>query len=434
MSSVPPTLRSIALALLCGALTACAPQQEAPGSPAVSDAGGAAVDVGFLAFGDSGYHLAYLKAKDYTPALATQEEYVASQRAKWVKDMRPLADFQPAPAQYVASYNSYVPASGLDPVAAAMKRFCVTSDCEFALMLGDNIYPDGATQGLDGHDDALRFERLFTRPFGGLGGKSADFRIYATLGNHDWKTSREGTMAQLKFLEETPPFYMDGLFYRVKPPAGKGQVELFVVDTTMLLAGQQVPEDALNPDGSEKALDEYENPPPWSRPATDAQRDMVGWLEESLRSSKARWKFVVGHNPIWSGGGSKFQQARVLRELLLPTLCRYADAYFAGHEHTLEIHEDTCETVAGTDHSRPLVEVVSGAAAKQRGLNSAFMAYQSAAYPSNVTVFARGMIWGFAHIQLQGDRARVQLLSQGAATSTDPVLEFEYEFERRSST
>jgi hypothetical protein len=65
---------------------------------------------------------------------------------------------------------------------------------------------------------------------------------------------------------------------------------------------------------------------------------MASWLEEALRTSTARWKFVVGHHPIWSSSGSKFEQGRALREMILPAMCRYADAYLVGHDHTLEIH------------------------------------------------------------------------------------------------
>ena len=39
----------------------------------------------------------------------------------------------------------------------------------------------------------------------------ADFRIYAALGNHDWKTSRAGAMAQVRLPRTDAPFYMDGL-------------------------------------------------------------------------------------------------------------------------------------------------------------------------------------------------------------------------------
>ena len=46
--------------------------------------------------------------------------------------------------------GGYVPASGMMPVARAMRAYCQTTRCDAGMMLGDNIYPDGATLGADG--------------------------------------------------------------------------------------------------------------------------------------------------------------------------------------------------------------------------------------------------------------------------------------------
>jgi hypothetical protein len=80
-----------------------------------------------------------------------------------------------------------------------MRSYCAKQGCDFATLLGDNIYPDGATAGADGIDDALRFRDLLMIPYGPLGDGLKDFRIYTVLGNHDWHTSREGAMAQVRF-------------------------------------------------------------------------------------------------------------------------------------------------------------------------------------------------------------------------------------------
>jgi hypothetical protein len=47
--------------------------------------------------------------------------------------------------------------------------------------------------------DAIRFRDLLTIPYGPLADGLKDFRIYTVLGNHDWHTSREGAMAQVRF-------------------------------------------------------------------------------------------------------------------------------------------------------------------------------------------------------------------------------------------
>lgn len=384
------------------------------------------VQLGFVAFGDSGLHEDFV---DPGTPITTEEEYIEKYRRIWARDHRNPEEFAASPSHFLESYGSFIMASGMHPVANAMKRHCADASCEFALMLGDNIYPDGAET--DGNDER-RFAAMFTEPFAPLGAGKPDYRIYAALGNHDWHTSREGAMAQVRFLESNPPFYMNGHVYRVEPPAGKGQVELFVIDTNVLLAGQEVKVAALNPDGSEVQTNRTWGAAAWVKPATAMEKGMVEWLEKQLADSDARWKFVMGHHPIWSGGGFKFQQARALRQVLLPTLCRHADAYLAGHDHTLELHEDNCQAATGQENIEPLLQIVSGAASKQRGLHTAFLAHQSASHPANRVLFARGMVWGFAYMHLDGDSARVDLFSTPNSGSGEPKHEFRHMFERRS--
>lgn len=416
MIRLPGTTRlltALGLALLAG----CATPKEA------------STPFTLLMFGDHGYQLDYLSAKDRLPP-KTLEQAIEDERKDWIEDSRPPAEFAPPALVQLPSTGGYVPATGMMPVAKAMADYCKPRRCDAAVMLGDNIYPNGPTGGADGRSDAKRFEDIFWTPYGGYGALAPDFRIYATLGNHDWRTSREAAMAEVKYFETTPPFYMDGLFYRVKPPAGNGEVEIFVIDTEVLLAGVPVYEGRLAPDGSELPPTELEVPEPWTKPANDREREMAAWLERSLRESDARWKIVIGHHPLWSSAGSKFEQARALRALILPTLCRYADMYVAGHEHTLEVHADSCAKVA--PGLAPLPQFVSGAAAKQRPLNSWFMAHQAKKSPELSTYYAKGLIWGYMALELEQDRAVVTVLTtpnDGSGTSTTA---FSQAFARRT--
>jgi hypothetical protein len=326
--------------------------------------------------------------------------------------------------------GSIIAASGQAPVADAMRDFCNTRGCDFGAMLGDNIYPDGATAGADGIDDARRFHDLFTVPYGRLGEGRPDFRIFSVLGNHDWHTSREGAMSQVRFLERSRPFYMDGLFYRVVPAGAQGEVEIFAIDTEVLLAGTTVYKAALTDDAREAPPTKLEKLEPWAAPQTDAERNMVEWLEAALASSKARWKIVIGHHPLWSTAGSKFEQAKVLRRLILPTLCRHADLYLAGHEHTLEVHTDDCSTVTG-EKRPPLPQVVSGSAAKMRPTNTAFQRHQLEGNPQLHTLFARGLAWGFAHLTFEAERVSVRMVQVPHDGSAANVA-YEQSFARRT--
>ncbi|PHZ86540.1 metallophosphoesterase [Paremcibacter congregatus] len=386
----------------------------------------------FLAFGDSGYHLEYQKAKVHKNPVKTKEAYIAGFTEKYAEKNFPLDRLPPPPLEYSAAMGGYVMESGMTAVASGMKQYCTVEKCNFAVMLGDNIYPDGATLGTDGKDDATRFQDMFVEPFGDLGAAVKDFAIYVALGNHDWHTSREGALAQVDFMEKTRPFYMDGLFYTVKPPAGKGDVELFIVDTEVLLSSTTVYDARLDENGHPVSHTEVDDRDPWTVPATEAERNMAAWLEQSLKNSTAKWKFVIAHHPIWASAGSKFEQGKALAKLILPSMCKYADGYFVGHEHTLEVHTDNCQTALGTVAELPLPQILSGAASKQRPINPNFKAYQDKNNPQNEALWVQDMIYGFSHITLQGDMMTVKMMTTPNDGSYAPVEAFRHTFKRRS--
>ena len=388
-------MSSPVLVLLAGLLAGCA---SAP-SPTVPP-------VRILLFGDHGYHLDYLEKKEREP-VRTLAEAVEYERNKWLNDKRPPAEFAPPALVRLPSTGGYVPASGMMRVASSMLDYCRNQGCDSGVMLGDNIYPNGPTLGADGVPDAKRFEDIFLAPFREFTTLGPGFRIYPALGNHDWRTSREAVMGEVRYFETTPPFFMNGSIYSTNV-GGRDDVEVFILDTTVLLAGTTVYEDHLADDGSELPPSIVEKPRAWTVPATEQETNMVAWLERSLRESRARWKIVAGHHPLWSSAGGKYEEARAMRRLILPVLCRYADMYVAGHEHTLELQSDSC--AAEWPGSSPLPQVISGAAGKQRPLNSWFVAHQQRKSPQLTTHFAKGLIWGYAHLTLEGDTATIRLI------------------------
>lgn len=416
---------SILVALALAACASAPPDSLPPPEQPVS--------VGILMFGDSGYHLMYPDQDDFEE-LYSQEEFLESEWQDWLEDRRPQEEYEARPFSISPVTGKVVPATGMDAISQAMQDYCGnTATCDFGLMLGDNIYPSGATLGADGKSDDDRFHDMLEAPYGSLVADDPGFITYVTLGNHDWETSREGGFLQIDYLEQSDSFYIDGTFYTVKPPEGGGEVELFVIDTSMMLASTTVYEDYLDENGAEVVTDVIEEPNYFVEPMTEAELNMAAWLEDALANSTAKWKLVVAHHPIWSSSGSKFEQGRALRDLILPAMCKYADAYLVGHDHTLEIHTDDCSAVQDEPSAKPLVQVVSGAASKQRPVNTSFIAQQDLKYPEHETVFARGLLWGFAHMQIEGDTAVVQLLSVPDDGSANISVDFEYSFQRRTS-
>jgi uncharacterized membrane protein len=142
-----------------------------------------------------------------------------------------------------------------------------------ALLLGDNIYPNG--------DVAKLAESHFEVPYGFL--ISQHLRFIAALGNHDVDTIRY--------------FGMPAPYYK----ATQGPVDVFVLNTV-----------------------NFKSDP--------IQRQ---WLEKELSESKAEWKIVMGHHPMLSSG--HYGNDSKLTTQLLPVLKRYhVDFYLNGHEHLYE--------------------------------------------------------------------------------------------------
>jgi hypothetical protein len=424
----------IAATAFAMALGGCAPDAGPPPAPQSSAADEstplaqeAATSV--LLFGDTGYDKRWPDPDDFEDKFSGRA-FIINELDDWLEDKGPIEEFDLPPMEYSEVTGGYIMASGMWPVSKAVHEWCAPDNrCHFGVMLGDNIYPSGATLGADGRDDQERFRDLLFAPYKGLQEQDPDFIIYPVLGNHDWETSREGAELQVEYLEQSPLYHMEGLFYRQRAAP---DVEVFAIDTDVLLAAETVYEDALNDDGSARDTGEIDIGEPWAAPQGDEQ-SMLAWLEQALAESDARWKLVIAHHPLWSSSGTKHEEARVLRRLLMPALCRHADAYLAGHDHTLEVHTDDCRS-EGDQYNDvpPLIQIVSGAAGKQRPAHSRFMAWQDREFPQKTTYFAEGLIWGFVEMVLAGDTATVHVVTTPDSGSGQTVLSYSRDFERRS--
>jgi len=150
------------------------------------------------------------------------------------------------------------------------------------LMAGDNIYEGPATAD----DYRIKFEE----PYAALLSQGVRFR--AVLGNHDDPNQRYYA-----------PFNMGGeRYYTFAPPAGLlaevlTDVQVFALDSTNL------------------------------------DRDQLAWLSTTLSQSRARWKIVLMHHPLYTSGRYGLE-ARVTRWQLESVLATHGvAAVFSGHEH-----------------------------------------------------------------------------------------------------
>jgi 3',5'-cyclic AMP phosphodiesterase CpdA len=185
---------------------------------------------------------------------------------------------------------------------------------DFALMLGDNVYPDGIGRGLKIH---------FEEPFQALLG--AGVKFYAALGNHD---IRKGTETQINY----DKFNMGGQRY-YSFNKGDGLIEFFALDSTVLAGEAKKLEEievallerekmAINADNSitpkeqkrlKKLNAELDESRTLIKEHIRSAEDQMVWLKDALSKSRARWKVVFMHHSIYSSatrrGGTDISRA-----------------------------------------------------------------------------------------------------------------------------
>lgn len=179
-------------------------------------------------------------------------------------------------------------------VASAMQTFCEKNGCDLALMLGDNIHP----QGVQSAEDPQLIQK-FEKPYEGL-----CIPFFAILGEHDWGRKDEmfNWKAQIEYSQRSTRWRMPGDVYSVTI----GEVKILALNTNVL----------------------------------DSSKAQVAWLQKELENSPARWNLVMGHKPIHSygyHGDTDFMVAQVL-----PLLCGRADLYLSAHEHNLQVLQAEC--------------------------------------------------------------------------------------------
>jgi len=221
------------------------------------------------------------------------------------------------------------------PVAEQMGKIAEQADVDFIITTGDNFYPKGVASDVDPLWK-YSFEDIYTA-------FSLQEDWYPTLGNHDYGANPE---AQIAYSKISRRWQMPARYYSkvIDLDGDTTQQALFVfIDTTPMIKGY------------------YQG---WGHKVHDqdsaAQKK---WIEKTLASasSNVKWKFVVGHHPMYTGGSrTENHDTRTIRNSLQSIFEKYkVDAFLAGHEHSLQHHSAT----DGIQH------FVSGAASERTAVH-----------------------------------------------------------------
>ena len=189
-------------------------------------------------------------------------------------------------------------------IADAMAKIAERDNIRFVISTGDNSYREGVASTSDPLWKDV-FEDVYTA-------NALMCPWYPTLGNHDHKGN---AMAQVAYSQVSPRWSMPGPFYwRGERLSDGSAAHFFFLDTTPIV---------------------HENRrKSWLFPGDDDDAQLQ-WLEQALAASNARWKIVVGHHPVFSGGhhGSTPELVRLIQ----PLLERHSvTAYINGHDHDLQ--------------------------------------------------------------------------------------------------
>ncbi len=182
--------------------------------------------------------------------------------------------------KFVSVADTGTGAEGQYSVAKAMTNYHSKNPYKLVVLAGDNIYNNGEIE---------KINAVFERPYAKLLKQGVKFQ--ACLGNHDIRTDNGNP--QVKYVG----FNMKGRYYTYTSE----QMQFFVLDTN----------------------------------GNADMKTQLAWLETELSKSKAVWKIVYGHHPIYSAGHYGDNQAFI--KSLTPLFQKHnVQLYINGHDHNYE--------------------------------------------------------------------------------------------------
>jgi len=194
-------------------------------------------------------------------------------------------------------------------VAEQMGRTAAAMGSRFTVSVGDNFYENGVT-GLDDPQWEGSFEQIYTAP-----ALQTPWKVI--LGNHDY---RGNVQAQLDYSARSPRWQLPARYYTTREMLPDGAAaDFFYVDTSPFIRKYIGTRTDISGQDSQAQLD---------------------WLDTALAGSKAEWKIVIGHHPIYTAldesDGYEHDQPDLIARLN-PVLRKHdVPIYVCGHDHCLQ--------------------------------------------------------------------------------------------------
>lgn len=194
------------------------------------------------------------------------------------------------------------------PIAELMGRIAERIDIEFVVAPGDIHHFNGVASV----QDPLwmtNYEQIYSHP---------DLMIdwFTLCGNHEY---RGNTQAVIDYGRVSRRWMMRARYYSKLFELDKETVEIFFIDTTPLI---------------ERYREKEEKYPDAGLQSVEAQKR---WLEGALAASKAKWKIVTGHHPLYADTSKSESERMDMRRHIESLLDKYGvDMYLCGHIHNFQ--------------------------------------------------------------------------------------------------
>jgi acid phosphatase len=195
-------------------------------------------------------------------------------------------------------------------VATQMGLAAAALKARFVASLGDNFYDYGVVS-TDDPQWKESFEDVYTAP-------SLQVPWHVILGNHDY---RGNCQAQIDYSARSPRWRMPARYFsRTEAIPGGKSILMVYTDTSPFVTSYA------------------KNELMWPNIRSQDTAAQLEWVDRTLRESKAEWKIVLGHHPIYSSG--EHGDTPELIDRFLPLLKRHGvHLYFNGHDHDLQHQE-----------------------------------------------------------------------------------------------
>jgi 3',5'-cyclic AMP phosphodiesterase CpdA len=198
----------------------------------------------------------------------------------------------------------------------AIGRFADKNKTDFVILLGDNIYEHGVTS-VDDPKWQTSFEQVYTAP------SVQKIPWYAALGNHDYGGN---VQAQIDYSAKSNKWKMPARKYSFEKNIDDSTTILFVIIDTSPFVTSYKTVNKGNDELSDASVTELGR----MEPSAELQ-----WIDSVLSHTKAKWKVVAGHHPVYSGG--EHGNTSELVELLKPVLEKNnVNLYLCGHDHDMQ--------------------------------------------------------------------------------------------------